>query len=130
MNEQILVVEDEPNILKLIEIVLKGEKLTPVAAVDVDEAIRHLKSTENDFKLIITDYTLPGAHGGYVAEYVRSQPRIQEIPILLTSANEASRNFNGMMSEGKINAFIAKPFAIPAFKRAVQMLLQNSQVAT
>lgn len=126
----ILLIEDNPHILRMMQIALRRLEMRLITAASVREAVAHLRSAAADIKLIITDYVLPDANGGDVAEFARRQPLTSGIPILLVSAEVADPKFTKMVSNGDIDAYIPKPFSIADFLNKVQELLGKRTLQT
>ena len=68
MNEKILIVDDEPDSLEILDAILTREKYQVLSASGGDEAIDLFKSEPID--LVITDMQMPGMDGMEVLEKV------------------------------------------------------------
>ena len=71
-GKKILIADDEPDILEVIQYNLVREGYEVITAKDGDEAIRKAKSTHPD--LIILDIMMPKKSGVEVCEILRTQP--------------------------------------------------------
>ncbi len=81
---RILVVEDNPQNLKLTTIILEGAGHRVTPARDADEAARALEGALPD--LIVMDISLPGRDGYELTRELRRSPRTAEVPILVLTA--------------------------------------------
>ncbi len=84
MNEKILVIEDDPNALRLVEYKLGQEGYQVITAADGLEGLK--KAREEHPDLIILDIMLPGLDGYEVCQRLRQEPKTIKLPILMLSA--------------------------------------------
>lgn len=103
--KHILLVDDVSTNLKCEELILhKKYKVTMVKSGE--EALRYLEIMIPD--LILLDIHLRKMDGFEVIEYMKSNPRIAEIPVILLTADEQADMERGM-ALGAVD-FIRKPF--------------------
>ena len=101
---KILVVDDDPNILQLINLYLTREGFEVVTAEAGDEALRKFKSDPPNMMLL--DVMLPGMDGWQVCREVR---KVSNIPvIMLTAKDETFDKVLGL--ELGADDYIVKPF--------------------
>ena len=81
-NYNILVVDDEKNILKIVSATLKKEGYEVETAQSSEEAIE--KFGQGGYHLVITDLKLPGKTGIELMEYIKS--RDADIPVVVVTA--------------------------------------------
>jgi CheY-like chemotaxis protein len=87
---RIVVVEDEPNLLGCIETILKQENYQVFAAESARQALQYLRAHGAD--LLLTDVKMPEADGFMLVEWVRADPTLTHIPVILfTAAREERR---------------------------------------
>ena len=67
MSQTVLLVDDEPDILQLLEIALARMNLNTLSAATVSEAMRLIDTSELD--LCLTDMRLPDGNGLQLVEY-------------------------------------------------------------
>lgn len=107
-GETVLVVEDEPAILRLTGKILENWGYVVYTAATVVEAIDLADAHGENIRLLITDVVMPEMNGRELAELLR--PRIPGLKFLFMSGYTASViAANGVLDEG-IN-FIQKPFS-------------------
>jgi PAS domain S-box-containing protein len=106
--ERILVVDDEQNITRIIEIMLSkyGYKVTPFN--DSAEACEAFKKNPQDFDLIITDMTMPKMNGVEVARQV--QEIIPDKPVIICSGYSDLINKEKALKLGLY--YLSKPVAL------------------
>lgn len=83
--KKVLIVDDDPNQIKLIKIYLKKFTLEITTAPNGRHALRIL--SENQFDIILTDYQMPEMDGETLILRVRNELNLL-IPIVLISAND------------------------------------------
>jgi len=80
----VLVVDDEPEITKLLEVTLNNINLRTVAVHDGDEALAQIEIDVPS--LILLDLMMPRVNGFKVLEYLHAQPSTQTVPVIIISA--------------------------------------------
>ena len=83
-KNKILIVDDKPENLKSLEIILKDLDAEFVKAISGNDALR--LSLDNDFTLAILDVQMPGMSGYELAEILRNEEKTQNLPIIFVSA--------------------------------------------
>lgn len=108
MAKKILVVEDEPAILKYIVLRLKHKGYEVDTAVDGERALDKVIGAAPD--LVILDIKLPRMNGYEVCRFIKSDIRFRHIPVIFASADASIRlteNAELMRAED----YLIKPFA-------------------
>jgi len=121
MNELILVVDDEPKIVKLARDYLEKDGFRVIHAGDGKLALAMARREQPD--LIVLDLMLPGLDGW---EVCRSLRRETEVPIImLTARSEESDQIVGL--ELGADDYINKPFSPRTLVARVRALLRRAQ---
>ena len=121
----ILVVEDDPNIRKLIEACLLDERYTPLLAKDAGEALEILEHHHVD--LMITDIMMPGMDGFSLTEQLRSARH--NFPILMVTAKETIRDKRRGFIVGT-DDYVVKPVDDEELILRVKALLRRAKIAS
>ena len=122
MQGPILIVEDIPHILELLEVTLKFKGYDVITARNGDEALNTLLSEKP--ALILTDILMPKLDGYALAQEVRSNPETRDIPIIFVSATFITpEDKEFAMSLGAVR-FLEKPI------EASELLLTVAEVLT
>jgi two-component system, OmpR family, alkaline phosphatase synthesis response regulator PhoP len=104
---KILVVDDHPHILRLLERELEGEAHDIVTARTGEEALRKIR--EERPALVVLDVMLPGKNGLEVLREMKADPGTQTtVVILLTARDHASEISEGLQLGA--DWYITKPF--------------------
>ena len=106
---RILIVDDEPSNLRLLDQILAGHGYTDVSLTDdPSEAIRKFGEAEPD--LVLLDYRMPGMNGLEVMEcFAALQPAESFVPILMLTA-DSTNDIKTKALAGGANDFLTKPF--------------------
>ena len=107
VQKKILVVDDDPDILEFLQVILEEEGYT-VATTDKGDYVEKLHDGELP-NLILLDILLSGKDGREIVKSLKSQEETRHIPVVMFSAHpsaEATARACGA------DDFIAKPFDI------------------
>jgi CheY-like chemotaxis protein len=104
---RVLLVDDEPALLALIEDMLTAEGFTVSAYSDGAKALAEFQRDPRGFDLVITDLTMPGLSGTELAIQVRTlRP---DIPVLLCTGHNGGLNPEAPPEQAPCG-FLAKPY--------------------
>jgi len=107
-GETILLVEDDPTVLRLGERMLEGLGYMVIAAQSPDEAIGMFQEYRGEIHLLITDVVMPGMSGRDLSTQIRAiRPDIKTLFMSGYTANVIAHH--GVLDEGV--HFIEKPFS-------------------
>jgi DNA-binding response OmpR family regulator len=121
MSSLILVVDDEPKIVRLARDYLEKNGFRVVTAADGPSALTMARREKPD--LIVLDLLLPGMDGREVCRILRAE---SDVPIImLTALSEESDQIVGL--EIGADDYIVKPFSPRALVARVRALLRRTQ---
>jgi DNA-binding response OmpR family regulator len=118
----ILLVDDDPAILKTLGERLRSADYRVIFARDGDEAVK--KALALVPQLVILDINLPKRLGFSVARMLRLDTRTQEIPILMLSARSAQADFRLGEKTGA-DAYLTKPYDPKELLHTIAQLLSD-----
>jgi two-component system, cell cycle sensor histidine kinase and response regulator CckA len=119
-REIILLVEDEPFILKILREVLEDKGHKVLSALNAEEALIIARNNMKPITLLVTDIMLPKMNGVELSEHLRaSNPELK----VLFMSGYTDEDINQHRNIMKHVDFIQKPFAIEDFRRAVYKTL-------
>lgn len=104
---QILIVDDEPTIVELLEEHLRSEGYDTLHAYSGEEALKVLDKVAPD--LVILDLMLPGMDGYEVCRIMQNDARLNHIPVIMLTARSAAPN-RVMGYDRGADDYIVKPF--------------------
>ena len=119
---KILVVDDEPDAVELVEFNLKANGYDVVTAADGEEALEKARAVIPD--LIVLDLMLPEVDGTEVCKILRRDPRTQAIPIIMLTAKAAEID-RVLGLELGADDYVTKPFSPRELVLRVKKLLRN-----
>ncbi|PZV14981.1 MAG: two-component system response regulator [Pseudanabaena sp.] len=125
---QILLVEDDPNDVELIQIALDSYNFVNKIDVvsDGEQAIHYLFGRDGELpthplpRLILLDLKLPKIDGIQVLEMIRSSPRTRNLVVVVMTSSAENRDLRACYDLG-VNSYIVKPLD---FQQFVQMSQQ------
>ncbi|MBU3937153.1 MAG: PAS domain S-box protein, partial [Proteobacteria bacterium] len=121
-GEMVLVVEDEPALLKMSKLMLEKLGYRVIAASTPHEALGVAEEHAGEIHLLLTDVVMPGMNGCDLAE--RMQTRNPRLKILFMSGYTANViAHRGVLGEG--TNFIQKPFSMNDLAVKVREALQK-----
>jgi DNA-binding response OmpR family regulator len=120
-SSTILVIEDEKQIARIIELELMHEGYTVEIAYNGNEGLEKVQKNEPD--LILLDIMLPGLNGIEVCEKIR---RFSQLPIImLTAKDELSFKVIGL--DTGANDYLTKPFEMEELLARIRAALRISR---
>lgn len=115
----VLLVDDRPDNLTSLEVLLADMGLDLVKALSGNEAL--LQMLHADFALVLLDVQMPEMDGFETAELMRQNPKTSQVPIIFITAgmNEASHRFKGYEA-GAVD-YLMKPLERDILKNKVRV---------
>ncbi|HPJ48992.1 MAG TPA: PAS domain S-box protein, partial [Synergistales bacterium] len=121
-SETILVVEDEPSILKMVTMMLEMEGYTVLPAGSPGEAIRLAREHSGDIELLVSDVVMPEMNGRDLARNIISlYPEVRRLFMSGYTADVIAHQ--GVLNEG-VN-FLQKPFSKKELTTAIRKVLDD-----
>ena len=116
-DETVLVIDDSPTILKVVELVLTKAGYHVMTAADGDEGIEAAKRRRPD--VILLDFVMPKMNGYQVCRALHEEQGLSDVPVILMSAkgDQVGDRFVKVMG---IVDYITKPFSPEAITGVVQ----------
>jgi len=124
MKQKILVVDDEPDAVELLEVNLKGAGYEVVSAHDGEEALTKARMTLPD--LIILDLMLPEVDGMEVCKILRRDQKTAGIPIIMLTAKAAEID-RVLGLELGADDYVTKPFSPRELLARLRAVLRRAQ---
>ena len=120
MRNRVLLVEDEKNIARFIELELRHEDFDVIHHISGREGLAAAKQQE--FDVILLDVMLPELNGIEVCRRIRT---FSQIPILLITARDAVMDRVAGLDAGA-DDYIVKPFAIEELLARIRSVLRRT----
>jgi DNA-binding response OmpR family regulator len=107
MAHRVLVVDDDPVIVRLLEVNLNLDGYEVETATRGEQALERARETNPD--LLILDVMMPGLDGWDTCRRLREQPRFAETPVVFLSARSQDDDRSKGLDLGPV-AYLTKPF--------------------
>jgi DNA-binding response OmpR family regulator len=104
---KILVVDDEPGIVDIVEANLIGDGFEVVSASNGKEGLAKVQSEQPE--LIVLDVMMPEMDGWQVLKALEADPDTAGIPVIMLTAKAADEDYIFGLEEGAVE-YITKPF--------------------
>ncbi len=125
MNEKILIVEDNPQNMRLMEMVLRAKNYTLLKAFDGEEGLE--VATRECPDLIIMDIQLPKMNGLEVTMKLRGNPAFRRTPIVGVTAY-AMKGDEEKIIEAGCDIYVSKPIDTREFPEIIAGMLAQRKV--
>ena len=126
MNANILIADDEPNQLELMDFNLTNAGFSIIKASNGIHALELIENHSPD--LIILDWMMPKMSGIDVCRTLRSRPETKQIPIIILSARSEDSDKSLGLDTGA-DDYISKPFSPKELISRVKALLRRARPA-
>ena len=103
----VLVVDDDPVILKLLEVNFEMEGFTVITAKDGEDGIETARAQQPD--VVVSDIMMPRKSGLELVAELKADPATKHIPVILLSA-KAQANDERAGLEAGADDYVTKPF--------------------
>ncbi len=122
MTTDILIVDDNPNNLFVLENLLAEPGINVVRASSGNEALA--KTLTHEFAITLMDVQMPEMDGFETAELMRSNNRTRHIPIIFVTANRTEREFIFRGYDSGAVDYLPKPLNAEVLKSKVNVFLE------
>ena len=121
MPKTILVVDDEPAIVKVVSFRLKKAGYNVVSAADGQEGLDLIGKIKPD--LILLDLRLPVLDGFQVCQKVKADENLKAIPIIIFTASSMGENIDSRYKEVGADDYLIKPFEPEVLLEKIRKLI-------
>lgn len=123
----ILVVDDDPTVLRLIEAMVKRAGMDTTLAESAARAAQVLKTTRPLPNLMVLDLMLPDVSGLEFLRQLRSKPIFDTMPVMILSALADPAQIREGLSMGA-DRYLTKPYLANNLIPTIQDLLRTGRV--
>ena len=125
MAQKILIVDDDPDLVEAVSIILESKGYEVVAAYDGVEGLKKARTENPD--LIVLDVMMPNKDGYEVCKELKADEKYRAIPILLLTAvveNIPSSKYTQQMGmETEADDYVDKPVEPDELVKRVEALI-------
>ena len=107
-DRKILVVDDNPTIIRALTFTLKKEGYNVSSVTNGEEALEEIKKSKP--ALIFLDIMMPKKNGYEVCQEIKSDPELKDIHVLMLTAKGQQRDRNKGLEVG-VDEYMTKPFS-------------------
>jgi two-component system response regulator VicR len=123
MANKIMVVDDEPDVVDLVKLVLESDGFDVVTAYSGKEALEKIDREMPD--LVLLDIMMPQMDGWEVYSRIRANPRTKDIPVAMLTAKSQSIDKMIGLHVVKVDDYITKPFGRSELLERVKRILNE-----
>lgn len=123
-ERRILVADDDPAILRLVQTILEKDSYKVVTARDGREAYKLLQR-DTDFIAAILDVVMPHISGPELVRFMKTEKRLMKIPVMMMTAEQDPKLSSDSFAAGAV-VFLPKPFTTAQLQTMLQMLIGKS----
>jgi len=120
-DASVLLVEDEPELRRVLREVLESDGYRVTALADADEAVRLVADGAGPFDVLVTDVVMPRMSGIELAKWVRERTRDIRV-VMISGYWERAQEVHSDLCD----AFVAKPFRAEDLSRVVARILDEN----
>jgi CheY-like chemotaxis protein len=120
-QRRVLLVEDDRSVRRYLEVTLERAGYEVITANDGLEAMKVALASPVD--IVVTDAVMPHMTGQEFARFVRTTPKLAQIPIVLLTGQENKQAITP--AEKLVDVFLYKPVKVEELKSCLANLLRS-----
>ncbi len=120
---RILAVDDEPNIVRLIQVNLERDGYTVETANNGAQALAKIRQSRPD--LLVSDVMMPEMDGFELLAHIRRDPMLADLPVIMLTAKAQDRDVMEGYTRGA-DMYLTKPFNPMELKQFVKRILASA----
>ncbi|GAB4399003.1 MAG: hypothetical protein OHK003_22430 [Anaerolineales bacterium] len=121
LSKTILCIEDEPEMIDLIRLILSRKGYKVQGATGGVEGIRLIKELHPD--LVLLDLMMPDMDGWEVYQQMKAEASLRDIPVIVVTAKAQNIDKVLGLHIAKVDDYIAKPFSPQELMDSVDKVL-------
>jgi two-component system response regulator VicR len=124
-KKRVLCIEDEPDMIDLIRLILERQGFQVIGAVGGAEGIEAIHRERPD--LILLDLMMPDVDGWEVYRHMKADETLSNIPVIVVTAKAQSIDKVLGLHVAKVDDYITKPFNPHELLESVKRVLQSRE---
>ena len=121
MRPKVLVVDDDPDVLRLLQVTLERDGFKPALAGDGETALRRIESER--FDLVLLDVMMPLLDGWGVLQAIRALSTPPKVIVVSAKAHPADRARAYGLGAAE---YVTKPFPLDALVGIIESVLERN----
>ena len=117
-TSRILIVDDDPVLLKLVSSMVASLGYTPDSAGDAMDALYYLNKTQ--YNLVLTDYHMPSINGYQLADKIKR--RSTKTKVFIMTGHFEKSIINMLLASDTVDGLLLKPFNRATLKEKIETL--------
>lgn len=127
IKRRVLYIEDEPEMIELIRLILARRGFEVTGAVGGQEGLQAVRKDLPD--LVLLDLMMPDLDGWDVYQQMKADPATQKIPVIVVTAKAQSIDKVLGLHIAKVDDYISKPFSPNELVESVEKVLSRHKQA-
>lgn len=123
-NIRILCIEDEPDMIELIDLILSRQGFDVIGANGGVEGARMIREEMPD--LILLDIMMPDLDGWEVYQQIKADEKTRDIPVIVVTAKAQNIDKVLGLHIAKVDDYISKPFTPDDLLKSVEKVLTKA----
>lgn len=119
---RILIIEDNEDNRDLLSRRLRRHGFDVISAAEGQTGLAMVRTESPD--LVLLDLNMPDVDGWQVCQMIKSDPQIQHVPIIATTAHEVPGNRERLLQLGCTD-YHTKPIQLPVLLSQIESILRN-----
>lgn len=123
MAKKILCIEDEPQMIDLIKLILETKGYEVLGAEGGQQGLDMMRVEKPD--LILLDLMMPEMDGGDVFHHMKEEVELRDIPVIVVTAKAAPIDKVLWINVAKVQDYVTKPFGPRELVESVEKVLAS-----
>ena len=124
-KRRVLCIEDEPEMIDLIRLILERKGFEVIGAVGGQEGLDTVRREKPD--LVLLDLMMPDVDGWEVYRQMKADDELKSIPVVVVTAKAQSIDKVLGLHIAKVDDYVTKPFGPTDLLDSVDRVLKNQQ---
>jgi DNA-binding response OmpR family regulator len=126
MTYKVVVIEDEPQVVELLRLILRHAEIEVLAALDGKTGLELIRRVKPN--LVMLDIMMPSMNGWDVYDAMRADADLKFIPVIIESVLPERFERKSVFTESSIDFYFTKPFDTTRLRREVGRMLGNENM--
>ncbi len=121
----ILCIEDEPEVIELIQVMLETAGYRVVGVLGGRNALEAIRREKPD--LVLLDLMMPGVDGWMIFKQMRADPELQDIPVIPVTAVDKRIDVMLALEVAGVDEYVTKPFGQRELVASIERVLHRQR---